>query len=150
MAIRCVASRKTLAGLKETSSRLSGFRGIHTFMLPDLPYDYGALEPAISGEIMQIHHQKHHQAYVTNYNNALEQLDQAVNKGDASTVVNLQSAIKFNGGVHEKFGRFFRGMLEEGVYFGPSQFEAGFTSLAHTREDIEFTVAAARRVLGRI
>ncbi|CAE5963525.1 unnamed protein product [Arabidopsis arenosa] len=50
----------------------------------------------------------------------------------------------------EKFGRFFRGMLEEGVYFGPSQFEAGFTSLAHTREDIEFTVAAARRVLGRI
>jgi len=98
MAIRCVASRKTLAGLKETSSRLLRIRGIQTFTLPDLPYDYGALEPAISGEIMQIHHQKHHQAYVTNYNNALEQLDQAVNKGDASTVVKLQSAIKFNGG----------------------------------------------------
>lgn len=50
----------------------------------------------------------------------------------------------------EKFGRFFRGMLEEGVYFAPSQFEAGFTSLAHTPEDIQFTIAAAERVLSRI
>ena len=98
MAIRSVLSTRTLAGLKETSSKLLGFRGIQTFTLPDLPYDYSALEPAISGEIMQIHHQKHHQTYVTNYNNALEQLDQAVNKGDASTVVKLHSAIKFNGG----------------------------------------------------
>ncbi|CAL9220343.1 unnamed protein product [Arabidopsis halleri] len=110
MAIRCVASRKTLAGLKETSSRLLGFRGIQTFTLPDLPYDYGALEPAISGEIMQIHHQKHHQAYVTNYNNALEQLDQAVNKGDASTVVKLQSAIKFNGGGHVNHSIFWKNL----------------------------------------
>ncbi|KAG7576782.1 Manganese/iron superoxide dismutase C-terminal [Arabidopsis thaliana x Arabidopsis arenosa] len=110
MAIRCVASRKTLAGLKETSSRFLGFRGIQTFTLPDLPYDYGALEPAISGEIMQIHHQKHHQAYVTNYNNALEQLDQAVNKGDASTVVKLQSAIKFNGGGHVNHSIFWKNL----------------------------------------
>ncbi|CAH8260060.1 unnamed protein product [Arabidopsis lyrata] len=110
MAIRCVASRKTLAGLKETSSRLLGFRGVQTFTLPDLPYDYGALEPAISGEIMQIHHQKHHQAYVTNYNNALEQLDQAVNKGDASTVVKLQSAIKFNGGGHVNHSIFWKNL----------------------------------------
>jgi len=50
----------------------------------------------------------------------------------------------------EKFGRFFRGMLEEGVYFAPSQFEAGFTSLAHTPEDIQLTIAAAERVLSRI
>ncbi|EFH58963.1 hypothetical protein ARALYDRAFT_478433 [Arabidopsis lyrata subsp. lyrata] len=116
MAIRCVASRKTLAGLKETSSRLLGFRGVQTFTLPDLPYDYGALEPAISGEIMQIHHQKHHQAYVTNYNNALEQLDQAVNKGDASTVVKLQSAIKFNGGGHVNHSIFWKNLapVQEG------------------------------------
>ncbi|VVA97172.1 unnamed protein product [Arabis nemorensis] len=110
MAIRSLASRKTLAGLKETSSRFLGFRGIQTFTLPDLPYDYSALEPAISGEIMQIHHQKHHQTYVTNYNNALEQLDQAVNKGDASTVVKLQSAIKFNGGGHVNHSIFWKNL----------------------------------------
>lgn len=40
-----------------------------------------------------------------------------------------------------------RGMLERGVYLAPSQFEAGFTGLAHTDEDIEFTIAAAKDVL---
>lgn len=49
-----------------------------------------------------------------------------------------------------KFGRFYRGMLEEGVYFAPSQFEAGFTSLAHTTEDIQRTIAAAEKVLREI
>ncbi|NMF83929.1 glutamate-1-semialdehyde 2,1-aminomutase [Nodosilinea sp. P-1105] len=46
----------------------------------------------------------------------------------------------------EKFSRFHRAMLERGVYLAPSQFEAGFTSLAHTDEDIENTLAAARDV----
>lgn len=49
-----------------------------------------------------------------------------------------------------KFGRFYRGMLEEGVYFAPSQFEAGFTSLAHTPEDIQNTIAAAEKVFRQI
>lgn len=49
-----------------------------------------------------------------------------------------------------KFARFHRGMLEEGVYLAPSQFEAGFTSLAHTSGDIEKTVEAAKKVLQRI
>jgi glutamate-1-semialdehyde 2,1-aminomutase len=49
-----------------------------------------------------------------------------------------------------KFARFHRGMLENGVYLAPSQFEAGFTSLAHTNEDIDRTLAAARKVLSSI
>jgi glutamate-1-semialdehyde 2,1-aminomutase len=49
-----------------------------------------------------------------------------------------------------KFSAFHRGMLEQGVYLAPSQFEAGFTSLAHTDEDIDKTLAAARTVLSRI
>lgn len=49
-----------------------------------------------------------------------------------------------------KFARFYQGMLEEGVYFAPSQFEAGFTSLAHTSEDIQRTIAAAEKVLREI
>ena len=47
----------------------------------------------------------------------------------------------------EKFGRFHRGMLERGVYLAPSQFEAGFTSLAHTDADVEATIQAARDTL---
>ncbi len=50
----------------------------------------------------------------------------------------------------KKFSRFHRGMLEEGVYLAPSQFEAGFTSLAHTEEDVAFVLAAARRVLAKL
>lgn len=95
MALRPMATRKAL-GLGKSVGL--GLRGLQTVTLPDLPYDYAALEPVISGEIMQLHHSKHHQAYVTNYNKALEQLEQAMNKGDTSTVVKLQSAIKFNGG----------------------------------------------------
>jgi glutamate-1-semialdehyde 2,1-aminomutase len=49
-----------------------------------------------------------------------------------------------------KFGRFHRGMLEEGIYLAPSQFEAGFTSLAHTDADIDRTLAAARMVMSQI
>jgi len=48
------------------------------------------------------------------------------------------------------FARFHRGMLEQGVYLAPSQFEAGFTSLAHTDEDIEYTLAAAKQVFSNI
>ncbi len=50
----------------------------------------------------------------------------------------------------KKFGRFHRGMLERGIYLAPSQFEAGFTSLAHTDEDVETTLAAAKEVLAEI
>ncbi len=50
----------------------------------------------------------------------------------------------------EQFARYYQGMLAEGIYLAPSQFEAGFVSLAHTEEDIERTIAAASRVLGRL
>ena len=49
-----------------------------------------------------------------------------------------------------KFARFFWGMLAEGVYLAPSQFEAGFTSLAHTSDDIKKTIAAAEKVFREI
>lgn len=50
----------------------------------------------------------------------------------------------------QKFGRFHRGMLEQGVYLAPSQFEAGFTSLAHTDDDIDQTIQAARTVMSSL
>lgn len=50
----------------------------------------------------------------------------------------------------EKFSRFHRGMLERGIYLAPSQFEAGFTSLAHTEDDIDRTLAAAREVMANL
>lgn len=60
-------------------SQLGGQRFKH--VLPDLPYDYNALEPVISAEIMQLHHQKHHATYVNNLNVAEEKIQEAVSKG---------------------------------------------------------------------
>jgi len=68
--------------------------------LPDLPYDYGALKPFISGEIMEVHHKKHHQAYINNYIAAKEKTSAAEQKGDIAESIALQQAIKFNGGGH--------------------------------------------------
>nr|KAJ0213138.1 hypothetical protein LSAT_V11C400210000 [Lactuca sativa] len=88
----------TIGNIKRRKAKAEEASGSKiTFTLPDLSYDYGALESAISGEIMQLHHQKHHRTYITNYNKAIEQLDDAITKGDASTVVKFQSTIKFNG-----------------------------------------------------
>jgi len=50
----------------------------------------------------------------------------------------------------EKFGRWHRGMLERGIYLAPSQYEAGFMSLAHTEEDVEATIAAAKEVFAML
>lgn len=54
----------------------------------------------ISSETMTIHHSKHHNAYVTNLNIALEKLDAAVSAGDVSGIIGLEGALKFNGGGH--------------------------------------------------
>lgn len=68
------------------------------FKLPELPYDFNALEPVISAEIMTLHYTKHHSAYVTNLNKALEQYADAEAKSDLPAMIALQQAIRFNGG----------------------------------------------------
>lgn len=70
------------------------------YKLPDLGYDFNALEPVISAEIMTLHYTKHHATYVANLNKALEQLAEAEQKNDLPPQIALQSAIKFNGGGH--------------------------------------------------
>src|SRR5690606_30474097 len=62
-----------------------------TYSLPDLPYAYDALEPVISKEIMQLHHDKHHLAYVNGANTALEQLEKA-RKGEIE--INIKAVMR--------------------------------------------------------
>ncbi len=73
---------------------------MNQYKLPDLPYDFSALEPVILAEIMELHYLKHHQGYVTNLNAALEKYKDAEAKNDIAAMIALQSAIRFNGGGH--------------------------------------------------
>jgi Fe-Mn family superoxide dismutase len=97
-----VTHQPTTAGLFNDPlyASLSLAAGSQNYTLPDLPYDYGALEPVISAEIMKLHHGKHHAGYVTNLNAALEKYAAAEGKKDISSMIALQSAIRFNGGGH--------------------------------------------------
>lgn len=89
-----------------------GHRSKHT--LPDLPYDYNALEPTISAEIMKLHHSKHHATYVNNLNVAEEKLAEAVHRKDTTAIVQLQNVIKFNGGGHINHSIFWKNLSPQG------------------------------------
>nr|XP_027233426.1 superoxide dismutase [Mn], mitochondrial-like [Penaeus vannamei] len=79
-----ITRRTMLAARRLFSARglaAFGVRSQQKHTLPDLPYDYNALEPVICAEIMQLHHSKHHQTYVNNLNVAEEKLAEAQAKG---------------------------------------------------------------------
>ncbi|KAH7211666.1 Manganese/iron superoxide dismutase [Fusarium oxysporum] len=83
---------------------------VGTYSLPALPYAYDALEPSISAQIMELHHGKHHQAYVTNLNAALKNYATATSTNDIAGQIALQSAIKFNGGGHINHSLFWENL----------------------------------------
>jgi Fe-Mn family superoxide dismutase len=66
------------------------------YTLPDLPYDYGSLEPAISGSIIELHHDKHHRAYVAGANTVLDQLVEARESGSYGAIVGLEKTLAFH------------------------------------------------------
>jgi Fe-Mn family superoxide dismutase len=83
------------------------------YVLPPLPYGYDALEPHIDAETMRLHHDKHHQAYVTNLNKAVKELAAADAAGaapPAALLSGLQEDISFNAGGHLLHTLFWRVM----------------------------------------
>jgi superoxide dismutase, Fe-Mn family len=90
--------------------------------LPDLPYDFGALEPNIDATTMEIHHDKHHQAYVTNLNNALDTAGDEFGDWPIEMVLrNLdripqaeKTAIRNNGGGHYNHSLYWQTLTGDG------------------------------------
>ncbi|MFI5206928.1 MAG: superoxide dismutase [Gemmatimonadales bacterium] len=88
----------------------------YPYSLPALPYDFSALEPHIDAQTMQIHHGKHHQAYVNNLNAALEKASPELQKmGLSDLLANLakvpeatRGAVRNNGGGHWNHSAFWR------------------------------------------
>jgi superoxide dismutase, Fe-Mn family len=84
------------------------------YTLPDLAYDFGALEPHISGQIMQLHHDKHHAAYVKKANETLDQLDEARDKTDFTRIAGLEKSLAFNLSGHVLHSLFWRNLMPKG------------------------------------
>ena len=84
------------------------------YTLPTLDYDYSALAPSISGTIMELHHGKHHQAYVTGANTALAQLAEARDSGSLANVNKLEKDLAFNLGGHVNHSIFWTNLSPNG------------------------------------
>ncbi len=84
------------------------------YALPDLRYDYGALEPHISGKIMELHHDKHHGGYVKGANTTLEQIAEARDKDDFTKIGALEKALAFNLSGHVLHSLFWQNLTPKG------------------------------------
>lgn len=89
------------------------------YSLPALDFEYGALDPVISEQIMTLHHQKHHQTYVTNLNNAHAALQKATADQNTEEIVRLLGVIKFNGGGHVNHSIFWKNLATPKCNGGP-------------------------------
>ena len=126
------------------------------YTLPDLPYDYGALEPHISGEIMQLHHDEHHNTYVTALNDVLDKLAGARENGEFGAIVGLEKTLSFNLGGHLNHSVFWNNLSPDGgdkpdgelaaainESFGSFDgFQAHFTSAATTIQGSGWAILA--------
>jgi Fe-Mn family superoxide dismutase len=84
------------------------------YSLPELPYDYAALEPFISGKIMELHHDKHHAAYVKGANDTLDQLADARDKNAFGGVNGLEKSLAFHLGGHINHSVFWPNLSPDG------------------------------------
>lgn len=135
--------RLTTASLNHATSY--PIRSKHT--LPDLPYDYNALEPTISAEIMKLHHTKHHAAYVNNLNIAEEKLAEALHNKDVISVVQLENVIKFNGGGHINHSIFWNNLSPSGGTMDArilKAIEGSFQSLDQMKEKMSQAAVAVQ------
>ena len=85
-----------------------------TYSLPELDYDYSALEPHISAQIMELHHSKHHAAYVAGANTALEKLAEARETGSFAAINKLEKDLAFHLGGHVNHSVFWKNMSPDG------------------------------------
>jgi len=84
------------------------------YSLPELPYDYAALEPHYSARLLELHHDKHHAAYVAGANATLDKLAEAREKGDFAAINQLQKNLAFHLSGHVLHSLFWLNMSKHG------------------------------------
>lgn len=84
------------------------------YTLPELDYDYAALEPHISARIMELHHSKHHKAYVDGANAAVTKLEELRDSGDYAALNGVEKNLAFHLGGHTNHSVFWKNMSPDG------------------------------------
>ena len=84
------------------------------YRLPDLAYDHGALQPHLSARIVELHHTKHHQAYVDGANATLDKLAAARDSGDFASLVGLEKTLAFHVSGHVLHCRYWANLSPDG------------------------------------
>jgi Fe-Mn family superoxide dismutase len=84
------------------------------YVLPDLDFDYGALEPHYAARVLELHHSKHHAAYVKGVNDTLDKLASSRSEGDLSAIVGLEKTLAFNLSGHVLHCLFWENLSPEG------------------------------------
>jgi superoxide dismutase, Fe-Mn family len=84
------------------------------YELPELPYDYSALEPHYAAEVLELHHDKHHKAYVDGANSTFEKLGEARDSGDFGTINQLEKNMAFHLSGHVMHSLFWTNMSPDG------------------------------------
>lgn len=92
--------KKTIMRQLLKISKKSFLTGAQKLSLPKLDYDYGDLEPIFSKEQLELHHSRHHQKYVDDYNKLVDVMQDSLSKGELEMVTHLSKELKFNGGSH--------------------------------------------------
>jgi len=134
------------------------------YTLPDLPYDFGALEPHYSGEILELHHDKHHAAYVAGANSTLDRLGESRAANEFGTIVGLEKTLAFNVSGHVLHSIFWKNLSPDGgerpdgdladaitEYFGSYEgFSAQLTQATTTIQGSGWGVLAYEPLAGRL
>ena len=116
------------------------------FTLPELPYDYAALEPTIDARTMEIHHSKHHQAYVDNANKALEGTEWAGNSVEsvlaslAAMPDEIRTAVRNNAGGHANHSLFWEIMSPDGGGEPEGELKAAIDDLWGSTDELKTVV----------
>ncbi|WP_368388333.1 superoxide dismutase [Schaalia turicensis] len=113
------------------------------YTLPELPYDYAALEPHISGTIMELHHDKHHANYVGGANTALEKLEAARESGDFAAINLYEKNLAFNLGGHTNHTIFWQNMTPDGQGRPEGELAAAIDEYFGSFENFQGQFAAA-------
>lgn len=136
------------------------------YVLPDLPYDYGALEPHISGHIMELHHDKHHATYVQGANETIDKFRTSRTNHDFATISMLEKNLAFHVSGHVLHSVFWTNLSPDGggepdatsslasvlgeTFGGVARFRAQMTETAAKVQGSGWALASWEPVAGRI